>query len=63
MSALLLELKPVAAAVSAGCGDRPRPLAVAAAIAGALAPWLLVVGAYGGLARSAASCLAGPLPV
>ena len=61
MSALLLELKPVAAAVSAGCGD--RPLAVAAAIAGALAPWLLLVGAYGGLARSAASCLAGPLPV
>lgn len=62
MSALLLELKPVAG-TSAGRDDLHKPWAFAAAIAGAVTPWLLVVGAYGGLARSAASCLAGPLPL
>jgi hypothetical protein len=63
MSALLLELKRATAHSPAGRRDAPTPLALAAAIAVALAPWLLLVGAHGGLARSAAACLAGPLPV
>ena len=32
-------------------------------VAGALAPWLLLVTAYAGLTRTAAACLAGPMPV
>ena len=59
MSALALEIRP-------SCRRRVLPhglqLAVAA-VAGALAPWLLLVTAYGGLARSAASCLGSPLPI
>lgn len=60
MSALALEIQPVQPAV----GGVPRGLQMAiATVAGALAPWLLLVTAYGGLARSAASCFAGPLPI
>jgi hypothetical protein len=63
MSALLLEAPPAAAGVRAGGITKHGLLAVAALAAGALAPWLLLVGAHGGLARSAAACLAGPLPI
>ena len=63
MSALLLELKPPATRMPVSRSEAREPLALAAAVAGALAPWLLLVGTYGGLARSAASCLAGPLPI
>jgi hypothetical protein len=61
MSALLLEIRPAfTARPSVG---RLPPVALAAAIAGALAPWLLLVGTHGTLTRSAAACLAGPLPI
>ena len=63
MSALLLEGPPASAGVRAGGIAKPGLLAAAALAAGALAPWLLLVGAHGGLARSAAACLAGPLPI
>ena len=61
MSALLLELRPPVTGMPASRYEAREPLALVAA--GALAPWLLLVGAYGGLARSAASCLAGALPI
>jgi hypothetical protein len=63
MSAILLQFKPAMVRSLICRRDLPAPLAFAAAIAGALVPWLLLVGAHGGLARSAAYCLAGPLPV
>ena len=37
--------------------------AALAAVAGALAPWLLLVTTYAGFTRTAAACLAGPLPI
>jgi hypothetical protein len=60
MSALAFEIRPVLPAGRV----LPHGLQLAvAAVAGALAPWLLLVTAYGGLARSAASCLGSPLPI
>ena len=63
MSAILLQFKPAMVRSPTGQRDLPAPLAFGSAIAGALVPWLLLVGAHGGIARSAAFCLAGPLPV
>ena len=60
MSALALEISPILPAARAV----PQRLQfVIAAAVGAMAPWLLLVTAYGGLARSAPSCLGGTLPV
>ena len=63
MSALMLDFKPAVAARATGKPRKATAIACVAAMLGALAPWLLLVGAHGGLARSAATCLAGPLPV
>ena len=60
MSALVLENQPLQPI------DHPVPHGlqmILAAVAGAAAPWLLLVTAYAGLARSAAACFAGPLPI
>jgi hypothetical protein len=60
MSALVLEIQPI---VPTATRVLPRRLQMAiVALAGALAPWLLLVTAYGGLTHSAASCFAGTLP-
>ena len=64
MSALLLEIQPAVASRAGEGPPSPAPMmAAVAALAGALAPWLLLVTAYAGLARSAAACLAGPVPI
>jgi|tagenome__1003787_1003787.scaffolds.fasta_scaffold11964900_1 hypothetical protein len=64
MSALLLEIQPVMPASARPGRAGPAPaIAALAAVAGALAPWLLLVTAYAGLTRTAAACLAGPMPV
>ena len=60
MSALVLENQPLRPI------DHPAPHGlqmILAAVAGAAAPWLLLVTAYAGLARSATACFAGPLPI
>jgi hypothetical protein len=63
MSALAIQIRPTVAELLPGRRQAATRVALAAAILGALAPWLLLIGAHGGLARSAATCLAGPLPV
>lgn len=64
MTALCFELQPAAKALSAHRWAPPRRLLMAAAsFLGALAPWVLLVTAYGGLGRSAAACFAGPLAI
>ena len=62
MSALFLET-PTRHAVMARPGreDLAPMIAALAAVAGALAPWVLLVTAYGGLTRTAAACFTGPL--
>ena len=62
MSALLLEIRPALASPSSEVPPAPF-LAMVAALAGALAPWLLLVSAYAGLTRSAAACFAGAAPI
>jgi hypothetical protein len=63
MPARRLAYEPTILDWPVGRARASRLMALAAAMAGALAPWLLVVGAHGGLARSATACLAGPLPL
>ena len=64
MSALLLEIHPVVPAPAGPGREAAAPMfAALAAVAGALAPWLLLVTAYAGFTRTAAACLAGPLPI
>ena len=63
MSALPLEVQPTLAGPAVA---KPRPrrfLMVAAALAGALAPWALLVISLRGPAGSAASCFGGPMPI
>lgn len=60
MSALSLALRSPAHA--AGSTARTWAAAAAATLAGALAPWLLLVGLHGTLLKEAASCLAGAAP-
>ncbi|MFL5331758.1 MAG: hypothetical protein ACJ8H8_00925 [Geminicoccaceae bacterium] len=64
MSALLLEIQPIMPAPVRLGHAAPAPmLAALATVAGALAPWLLLVTAYAGLTRTAAACLVGPMPI
>lgn len=62
MSTLSFEFQPAIKALATHDWAPPEQLRMAvAALLGALAPWLLLVSTYGGLGRSAAACLAGPL--
>ena len=55
-------IQPVTTPMSAAARSVSRQWLMAAAVlAGALAPWVLLVTAYGGLGRSAAACFTGPL--
>ena len=64
MSALLLEIQPVLPAMARPGREAPRPRSPPSRPWPVRsAPWLLLVTAYAGLTRTAAACLAGPLPV
>jgi hypothetical protein len=64
MTALSFELQPALKALATPDRVPRRQLLMAAAtFLGALAPWVLLVTAYGGLGRSAAACFAGPLAI
>jgi hypothetical protein len=63
MSALLLEVQTTLAGPITAAPRLRRFLMVMAALAGALAPWALLVISYRGLAGSAASCFGGPMPI
>jgi hypothetical protein len=63
MSALLLEVQPPLAEPVLAAPRSRRLFMVAAALAGALAPWALLVISFRGLAGSAAACFGGPMPV
>jgi len=62
MSALLFETIPPVGARSPAAADRPAIRSRLALIAGALAPWLLLVGLHGVLHRAASACIAGQFP-
>jgi hypothetical protein len=63
MSALLLEVQPTLAGPTVTAPRPRRFFTVAAALAGALAPWALLVISLRGLFGSAASCFGGPMPI
>ena len=63
MSALLLEDQPTFAEPKTTAPRPRRFLTVVAVLAGALAPWALLVLSFRGLAGSAAACFGGPLPI
>jgi hypothetical protein len=63
MSALLLELQPTLAEPAMAAPRPRRLLVVAAALAGALVPWALLVISFRGLAGSAAACFGGSMPI
>lgn len=57
-------IQPATVPLSAEAGSASRQWLMAAAVlAGALAPWVLLVTAYGGFGHSAAACFAGPLAI
>ncbi len=64
MTALSFELQPALKALAMPDRVPRRQLVMAVAtFLGALAPWVLLVTAHGGLGRSAAACFAGPLAI
>jgi hypothetical protein len=62
MSALLLEIHPAVGGGPPVAATGPARQSLLALLAGALAPWLLLVGLQGVLHTAAAACLAGPFP-
>ncbi len=64
MTALSFELQPALKALAMPDRLPRRQLLMAATtFLGALAPWVLLVAAHGGLGRSAAACFAGPMAI